>query len=293
MQTDTLVQLLWIFPIYSVLGWFMEVVYVSIKTSKFVNRGFLNGFICPIYGVGVCMMILILSPIKDNLLLLFLGAMLFGSLVELVSGFLLFRIFRIRWWDYSDVPFNLNGYICLQLCLIWGALGVILMHFLQPPIAYLIQLLPGAALVVLLVAFYIYFIVDITITVLAIKKWSRDLEEITRLAARIRKSSDFIAEEVGTSAIQAAQRIEESEIAEKSRKIKERVQTAAEDTRERVKARVEDFERFNLLLENRGKVRERLMRAYPGMKTIRNAGAFKEMNQRIKNRTIAALKTKK
>jgi len=284
MQMNSILQLLWIFPIYSIFGWLLEVIYCSITTGKFVNRGFLNGFVCPIYGLGACMMILALTPEQHNLPLLFLGALMFGSLLELVGGFLLLHIFHIRWWDYSGRSFNIGGYVCLKFSIAWGVIGIVLLHVVNPPIAYLIGHIPSVVLVAFLITFYIYFVVDMIVTVLAVKQLSRDLEEITRLAARIRKGSDFIAEEVGTSAIQAAQRIEGSEFAERSKVIKQRVHTAREDTRAKIQVKLEDFERLNALLNDRGRIRSRLIEAFPNMKSMRDGGAFQEMKLSIRNR---------
>ena len=284
MQNNPILQLLWIFPIYSILGWLLEVIFASLKTGKFVNRGFLNGFVCPIYGLGACIMILVLSPERHNLLLLFLGAFIFGSLLELVGGFLLRHLFHIRWWDYTKEWFNIGGYVCIRFSIIWGVIGVILLLMINPPVAYLVQHIPPVLLTIFLAVFYIYFIVDMTVTVLAVKKFSRDLKEITILAGRIRKSSDFIAEGVGTSVIQAAQRIEESDLAEGSRKIKQRVQTAAEDTRVKIRVKLDDFERLNTLLNDTGRIRSRLVNAFPNMNAMRDGGALQEMKHRIKKR---------
>jgi len=282
MQTDTFMQLMWIFPVYSVFGWLLEVVYASTKTGKFVNRGFLNGCICPIYGFGACMIILVLTPVKDNLLLLFFGALLFGSLLELVGGFVLQRLFNIRWWDYSREQFNIGGYVCLKFSLAWGVIGVGLLHIIHPPIAYVVGSLPPVVLAVILAVFYIYFVVDMVVTVVAVKKLSGDLEEITSIARRIRKSSDFIAEEVGSSAIQAARRIEASRLAERSEQIRRRVNTAAEDARTKIRTGFEDFERLNTLLNNRGRIRSRLINSFPNMKASRGGITFGEMRQLIR-----------
>lgn len=113
-------QLLWIFFIYAFLGWCTEVSYAALKTGRFVNRGFLNGPVCPVYGFGVVIVLWVLEPLRGNLLLLFLGSVALTSLLEWLTGFVLERLFHQRWWDYSQEPFNLGGYICLRFSIAWG-----------------------------------------------------------------------------------------------------------------------------------------------------------------------------
>ncbi|HVI41432.1 MAG TPA: putative ABC transporter permease, partial [Anaerovoracaceae bacterium] len=108
------------FIIYAFLGWCTEVVYAAAKTGQFVNRGFLNGPYCPIYGFGVLFVIYLLHPVIDNLLYIFLGSVLITSAIELAGGYILEEIFHQKWWDYSDMPLNIGGYICLFFSLMWG-----------------------------------------------------------------------------------------------------------------------------------------------------------------------------
>jgi len=265
-----MLQILWIFFLYSLFGWCLEVIYAAVKTKRLVNRGFLNGPICPIYGVGAAVLIPLLMPLAHNLPLLFLSAVILASLLELVGGYLLKRLFHISWWDYSDYRFNIGGYICLQFSLIWGLCGVIMLRVIQPPLAYAVSYVPLPLLALILVLFYIYFIVDITVTMLSVCRLNRDLQEITQLADIIRKGSDAIAEGLAVPTLQAARRIRTLELPEKARA-----------GRERLQARLEDFERLNALLSKRSVIRARLFRAFPDMKNLRHRGAFHEMRQRF------------
>ena len=158
MLANILSQGLWIFPVYSYLGWCLEVVFCSVTTGKFVNRGFLNGAACPIYGLGAGILIFSLAPIQDNLLLLYLGSVVIGSLLELIVGFLMKRFFHMTWWDYSDELFNVGGYICLKFSLAWGVAGILLIRVIHPLITDLILMLPAMLLNILLVMFYTVFI---------------------------------------------------------------------------------------------------------------------------------------
>ena len=103
---------LWSFFAYAFLGWCMEVSFAALTSGRFVNRGFLNGPVCPIYGCGAVIVLFCLEPLKDHLFWLFVGSVILTSALEWLTGFVLEKIFHERWWDYSDMPFNLGGYIC-------------------------------------------------------------------------------------------------------------------------------------------------------------------------------------
>ena len=117
---QTIYEVLWIFIVYAVIGWCSEVAYAALDTGKFVNRGFLNGPYCPIYGFGISLVIVVLTPLKDNLLILYLGSVILTSVIEYITGYLLEKVFHNKWWDYSDKPYNIKGYICLKFSLFWG-----------------------------------------------------------------------------------------------------------------------------------------------------------------------------
>ena len=116
----SLYQIFAYFLIYSCLGWCLEVIYAAVTTGKLINRGFLNGPVCPIYGFGMVIVLFALTPLSHNLLLLYLGGVILPSALELVGGWALYKLYHTRWWDYSDYPFNIGGYICLEFSLLWG-----------------------------------------------------------------------------------------------------------------------------------------------------------------------------
>ena len=117
---QTIYEVLWIFIVYAVIGWCSEVAYAALDTGKFVNRGFLNGPYCPIYGFGISLVIVVLTPLKENLLILYIGSVILTSVIEYITGYLLEKVFHNKWWDYSDKPYNIKGYICLKFSLFWG-----------------------------------------------------------------------------------------------------------------------------------------------------------------------------
>ena len=100
---------LWCFFIYAFLGWCGEVLYAAAIERRFVNRGFLSGPVCPIYGLGVVLISYVMRPFGGNLAALMLGSIVLGSALEWLAGYLLEKIFRQKWWDYSDEPLRLWG----------------------------------------------------------------------------------------------------------------------------------------------------------------------------------------
>ena len=128
--------------IYSFFGWVWETCYVSVKSGKFVNRGFINGPLCTIYGFGAVSVYVILRPFSDNLLYLYLGGVVVATALEYVTAVLMESIFHTSWWDYSDNKFNFQGRICLGASLGWGAFTVILYKVLHPLVESIVILYP-------------------------------------------------------------------------------------------------------------------------------------------------------
>ena len=121
----TYFQICLYFLIYSFGGWVVEVIFHAVALGKVINRGFLNGPVCPVYGFGVLSVFALLNTIQgsgrqmsDGMIFVF--GIVLATAVELVAGWLLDVCFHARWWDYSDKPFNFHGYICLEFSLIWG-----------------------------------------------------------------------------------------------------------------------------------------------------------------------------
>ena len=106
--------------IYCFFGWIFESTYVSAKTGRFVNRGFLRLPLLPLYGTGAVMMLWVSLPVKDNLLLVYLTGVIAATLLEYVTGWGMERLFKMKYWDYSSQRFNVKGYICLSSSIAWG-----------------------------------------------------------------------------------------------------------------------------------------------------------------------------
>lgn len=189
-------ELVWIFIIYAFIGWCTEVSYAALDTGKFVNRGFLNGPYCPIYGCGVVIVVAILTPLKENLLIMFAGSFLLTSVLEYITGYILEKVFHNKWWDYSDKPFNIKGYVCLKFSIYWGLACTFIMDIIHPIIYAAIRFIPFVLGVVLLSIIMCVFAADCIITVTTILKFNKRLKVMDEMAASIHRLSDEIGENI-------------------------------------------------------------------------------------------------
>lgn len=205
-------ELCCIFFIYAFFGWCIEVAYAAVDRGVFVNRGFLNGPYCPIYGFGVSIVTLLLTPLRDNLLILFLGSFLLTSLLEFITGFLLEKLFHTKWWDYSDKPFNIKGYVCLKFSVYWGMACTFVMDIIQPMIMKFIHHFPNTVGVVLIVFFSVVFVGDSVYTVLTILKLNRHLRKLDEMAQHIHAISDELGEKIYDEVTQVMEKSEELQL---------------------------------------------------------------------------------
>ncbi|MFR3031461.1 MAG: putative ABC transporter permease [Blautia sp.] len=138
----TLTELLWLLIIYSFLGWTIETIVGTLKKKKFVNRGFSTGPFCLVYGIAAIIIALSLEELADSPLFLFLGSAALATLIEWITGKVLERLNRHKWWDYSGKKWNFDGYICLQYSIVWGILGSLTVKIGNRNLLFLFRLIP-------------------------------------------------------------------------------------------------------------------------------------------------------
>ncbi len=204
-------EYLFYFLIYSFIGWCMEVAFVTVQEGKFVNRGFLNGPVCPVYGFGASAVVLLLSPIGENTFLLILGSIVVTTLVEYVTGWLLERIFHERWWDYSDQPFNIGGYVCLKASLGWGILCFLLYNHIHPLIARIPTFFSPVAGRIILIILYAVLLADIAATVTTLTKFKKREKEAARIGDQIRAVSDALGQPLAAGSLALSGRVKQSQ----------------------------------------------------------------------------------
>ena len=185
-------QILWYFYIYGFLGWCSEVAFAAVAHGKFVNRGFVNGPICSIYGFGVMSVLLVLGPLKSSFWLLFGGSVLFTSAIEYLTGWVLEKVFHDKWWDYSKRPLNIKGYVCLEFSVLWGLACVFVVDVFQPLVAKVVDLIPKKLGWVLLGTFSALWIADNIITAMEIRKLPKKLRALQAIEAAGRKVGEDI-----------------------------------------------------------------------------------------------------
>lgn len=184
------------FFVYGFLGWCTEVIFAAFKQHRFVNRGFLNGPICPIYGVGVTLVIACLEAFQSNLLLLYISSVILVTVLEGVTGWAMDKLFHNKWWDYSKLPFNIGGYVCLLFSLIWGVACVFIVYFVHPLIHQVLSLIPHTAGIALIAILGIALLSDIIVTTSAIVKFNQYLERLKHITDELHAISNQIGSEL-------------------------------------------------------------------------------------------------
>ena len=262
-------QLLWLFFIYAFLGWCTEVAYAALDTGKLVNRGFLNGPLCPIYGCGMAAVLTLLLPLQDNLLILFAGGMLLTTLIELVGGWALKTLFHTTWWDYSDKSFNLGGYICLEFSILWGIGATIMVRVVHPVVMKLVLAIPHKIGLALLGSMTALFVVDLVATLRVVAGLERDLSELDRIAEALRKGSDRLTEtlEAGKLALEIQVDTAKDELLQRQAELQARY--------DMLRAELTDTRLFS----TRGA--RRLLRAFPRMENLRHTGRLSELREKL------------
>lgn len=199
--------------IYSFLGWIYETVLCTVKDGKWENRGFLYGPVCPIYGTGavtISLIINIASAGQMNLRFwqIFIISVIGSAVLEYVTSWLLEKLFHAVWWDYSDLPLNLNGRISLFTSLGFGLAGLLIVYVLAPVTENIVSLLPAIAVELLALLFVAVFMVDITLTV-------TELLHVDRVVAQMEKSFNRNMEDFVSSTMERTKNIRKNVIIKK------------------------------------------------------------------------------
>ena len=191
-----------IFFIYSVLGWIVESIYVTFTIKKMVNRGFLIGPYCPIYGCGSLIMILYLTQYQDNIITVFILGMVICAILEYLTSYIMEIIFKTRWWDYSNQKFNLNGRICGKNALLFGIGGVFIIYITQPLISKCLEMMPNHVRLVISIIFFVIFLADSIISFNIIHRFKKNVtnmelrkdstQEISKMVKEVIQNSHHI-----------------------------------------------------------------------------------------------------
>lgn len=192
-----------LFFLYCFLGWVWESCYVSVCRRQWVNRGFLHGPLLPIYGSGAILILFVTLPAEENLWLVWLLGMIAATALEYVTGDVMERLFKVRYWDYSKKRFNLNGHICLSSSIAWGFFSILLVRFLHPPVGRLLTSVPAFLVDPAALALTAAFTVDVVRSTQAaldlreiLTRLTEENEELRRIAKRVEVVSAFAEDDL-------------------------------------------------------------------------------------------------
>jgi uncharacterized membrane protein len=281
--------------LYSFLGWCGEMVYCSLGQKKLCEkRGFLNGPICPIYGHGALLVLVVLkggceSPVAT----FFLGAIL-TSAVEYFTSWAMEVLFHMRWWDYSRYKFNLNGRVCLLNSTLFGLASVLLCHVIHPALARSVQAVFARGVgVPVTVVLSIIYVADIVLSVRSAIQIRVRLEKLhaiyQELSEKLEQAKQEREEELEAQRAKLELAIEEQ---------KTQREAVREERREKLEERSEEFTRrleaisqeaqqkARALYEKQDFLERRLMRSYPGLRSKRHGEALKRLREYMENKSI-------
>ena len=247
MQSYHLTQWVLFFFIYSFIGWVWECCFVSVRKRRWVNRGFMYGPMLPIYGFGALAVLISTIRVRDSIPLIFLFGMVGATLLEYVTGAVMERLFNVKYWDYSNQKFNLNGYICLTSSLGWGLFSVLLVKFVHVPIEGAVLKIPT------IIAEGIAFVLTVAAAVDVTQSFN-DAMDLKRILAQLEESKKQIRKMQEKCKVASEAFVEES---------RQRAGEFVEDYRRRVEEHVEDYRgRAEEMAEDYKKLAEEHMDSY-------------------------------
>lgn len=291
----SLYEMFLMFCMWGFIGWGVEVCYMTIETGEYQNRGFLNMPLCPIYGFGVLMVVVFFRPIQDKFILLFIFTGILCTLFELMVGLGMEKMFHTRWWDYSHEKFNLKGYICLKVSLLWGLGCATVVRYVHPLIEKLIDIMPQTLGMILIITMAVLIVIDLISSISAVNQMNNRLKQIDEVSGLMLKSAEKIGGNLATTTIEIRERYDRLLEAKPMQKLKEKYEeleengTIAElrekyDELKETKAFLEIREKYEMLLNIRDKQVERFIKAYPTMRSI----SYKDSMEALKQKYYAS-----
>lgn len=298
----TFIQWLFFFYFYCFFGWCFESTYVSIKSKKLVNRGFMRGPFLPLYGSGGIMMLVVSMPFQDNVVLTYIAGVIGATALEYVTGVTMEALFKVRYWDYSKNKFNFQGHICLGSSLAWGGLTILMTKVIHKPIEHFVLSIPTTALTVITCILTVYIVVDFTLSFKAamdlrdiLVKIERAREELERMQHRLDIIIAFNNEEKEQKKQEREMRMAElsASLEQRFNGIKESIQSKPMEYSESVREEIADLRaRFNLYMEGRKNFKGLLdfykrdmIRNNPTMASNKFKDAFEELKNAVSRRS--------
>lgn len=268
--------------IYSVIGWIWESIYMSVLEKKLVNRGYVTGPVCTIYGVGALVLYFSLRGVSDNYVLLFFCGAILATVLEYITAVLMESIFHTSWWDYTNQILNYKGRICFSSTVAWGVASILLFAVLQPFVNSIVALYPVSLGKIIVIACAIIYAIDFTFATIAAADLSKKLSRMNELMEEV---SDYLREtRIYASTEDIRNRLEAfkqqyrgmSYFSKFSKRMEVRQaifsaqleQLGIPEHMNDIKERLSGFsERMNLIFKGNRFQQSRIMNAYPHLKT--------------------------
>lgn len=264
--------------IYSFLGWLIETIYCSVPAGHFVERGFLNGPICPIYGFGALFILSVLYPYTNNIFAVFILGMISTSALEYFTSFLMEKLFKMKWWDYSEHRFNIRGRICLLNSVFFGILCIVLTEWVHPIVSFLVDIIPFRLKYLLAVILFITVLVDLILSVRSVLNLKDKFEQIYILKEQIH---EVLALENLVKKLESLHESRDNFIENMLEDLKEFKGNLSE-LKENIdfdKLKISLYEKLrNLQAENRY-IEHRILRSFPKLKSIKHSETLQEIQK--------------
>ncbi len=294
-------QWLFFFYFYCFFGWCFESTYVSLKQKKLVNRGFMRGPFLPLYGTGAIMMLVVSMPFQDNVFLTYLAGVVGATILEYITGVTMEALFKVRYWDYSNQPFNFQGQICLGSSIAWGFLTILMTRVVHKPIETFVLSIPMNMLTIVTSIITIYIVADFTLSFKAamdlrdiLVKMEKAKEEMARIQRRLDVLVAFSNEGKEDKKQERELRMNElaASLEQRFAKAKEAVASKPLAYSENAKEEIAELRtRFNLYMERRKGSREMLgfykrdmIRNNPTMVSKKFKDAFEDLKAAVNNK---------
>lgn len=288
MYTYSAVQWLLIFYSYCFLGWCFETTVVSAQQKRFVNRGFVRGPMLPLYGTGAVLLLFVALPLQKQPVVLFFAGMVTATVLEYCVGWAMEAIFKVKYWDYSSHRFQYKGRICLQSSIAWGVLTLLLVHFIHPPIADVLALLPPLAGGVVATAISVVFAADVGYAVRTALDLARVLEELTRLRAQIALAAEETREKLSSVAEETREKLSSAaddtreKLSAAAQNTRERLSEAAAGTRDKLQGALDELQSaYEKRMEGVRGAGRQLLRGNPSAVSARFSDALRELKEHI------------
>ncbi len=267
--------------IYSFLGWLIETIYCSVLNGHFVERGFLNGPLCPIYGFGSLFIFSVLDPYINNIFVVFILGMISTSALEYITSYAMEKLFKMKWWDYSEHRFNIKGRICLLNSVLFGILSVVLTEWIHPFVTSLVNGIPYRVMHAFVIILSIIVLVDLILSVRSVINLNEKFEKIRLIKEQIR---ELLNQEILEKKLEGLRENRDNFIGNMKEDLKDlKVNlTELKGNMDLDKLKLSLNEKLRALKTENKYIEARLLRSFPKLKSSKHNDTLQEIKKYMK-----------